>query len=143
MMTLGYRARLTPWITLLLLVLLGLVASACNLTSGDGEEKKATATSGTPVGEAGISTVIVQAPDDGAHVLLGSDVLIYAVASDAVGVTRVELIQGETVVAAQASPNLDTGDTEFQVLLRWRPNAPGEQTLTIVPWRGDVRGTPA
>ncbi len=86
--------------------------------------------------------MIIQAPDEGAHVLLGTDVLIYAVASDTVGVTRVELIQDETVVAAQASPNLDTGDSEFQVLLRWRPGAPGEQTLTIVPWRGDVRGTP-
>ncbi|MCZ7538514.1 MAG: SH3 domain-containing protein [Anaerolineae bacterium] len=143
MMTLGHRARLTRWIPLFLLVLLSLIASACNLSSGDDDGKKATATSGTPVSEAGIPTVMIQAPDDGAHVLLGSDVLIYAVASDAVGVTRVELIQGETVVAAQASPNLDTGDSEFQVLLRWRPNAPGEQTLTIVPWRGDVRGTPA
>ena len=126
-MTLGYRARLTPWIALLLLVLLGLIASACNLSSGKGEEKKATATSGTPISEAGIPTVIIQAPDSGAHVLLGTDVLIYAVASDAVGVTRVELIQGETVVAAQASPNLDKGDAEFQVLLRWRPNAPASK----------------
>ncbi|MEB2287645.1 MAG: SH3 domain-containing protein, partial [Anaerolineae bacterium] len=143
MMTLGYRVRLTRWTPLFLLVLLGLIASGCTLSSGDDDEKKATATSGTPVAQAGIPVVIIQAPDEGAHVLLGTDVLIYAVASDTVGVTRVELIQDETVVAAQASPNLDTGDSEFQVLLRWRPGAPGEQTLTIVPWRGDVRGTPA
>jgi uncharacterized protein YraI len=141
-MTLGYRARLTSWMSLALLLTLALIASACNLVRDD-EDRPATAVTGTPISAADVPTVIVQAPDDGAHVLLGTDVLIYATASDLIGVTRVELIQGETVVASQASPTLDTGDTEFQVLLRWRPNAPGEQILTIIPWRGDVRGVEA
>ncbi|MGQ9851266.1 MAG: SH3 domain-containing protein, partial [Aggregatilineaceae bacterium] len=135
----GTRARFPSRWYLSLLILLLLVISACNLTS---KEKGKPSETGTPVG-GGLPAVVIQAPEDGAQVLINNDVLIYALASDTVGVTRVELLANNTVVAAQASPALDTGETQFQVLLRWHPNTPGEQTLTLVPWRGDVRGVPA
>ncbi|GIV81785.1 MAG: hypothetical protein KatS3mg051_1139 [Anaerolineae bacterium] len=137
-MTTGKRVLSLPgWWTLV--VLMWLAISACTLTT---EEKAKQPETGTPVaGE--LPTVVIQAPEDGAQVALNSDVLIYALASDSVGVTRVELLVDDAVVAAQASPALETGETMFQVLLRWRPNTPGEKTLTVVPWRGDVRGVPA
>jgi len=142
-MTQGTRAHLRGWPLILPLLLLLGAALACNLTREGDDKGKKQETPTTSVSEATQPSVIIQAPDDGAQVLLGTDVLIYAIASDIIGVTRVELIQNGTVVASQASPNLETGDTEFQVLIRWRPTAVGEQTLEIVPWRGNVRGTPA
>ncbi len=137
----GTRARRFGWPLALPLILLLAAALACNLTTGD-EEDEATTTA-TAVGAAGAPTVTILAPDDGAEVLLGTEVLVYALASDPVGVTRVELVAGETVIAAQASPDLETGETEFRVLLRWMPGTTGQQTLDVVPWRGDQRGTPA
>ncbi len=133
----GKRAPSLLYQGLLVLLVLGVI-SACTLT----REEKGKQPTGTPVGGA-LPTVVIQAPEEGAQVLLNSDVLIYALASDSIGVTRVELLVDDAVVAAQASPALETGETMFQVLLRWRPNAPGEKTLTVVPWRGDVRGIPA
>jgi uncharacterized protein YraI len=139
-MAAGRRARQAAWPVLVSLVMLAIVALACNL-SGGGDEKEAA--KGTQVGGANLPSVVVQAPDNGAQVLVNTDVLIYAVATDTAGVTRVELSVNNQVIAAQASPNLDGGDTEFQVLLKWRPLNVGEQTLEIVPWRGDLAGKPA
>ncbi|HML22227.1 MAG TPA: Ig-like domain-containing protein [Aggregatilinea sp.] len=110
-------------------------ALACNLTGNDEESDQ-----GTPVGGDGRPGAIIQAPDNGAQVLVNSDVLIYAVGTDPVGVTRVELIANDTVIASQASPQLETGEKEFEVLFRWQPKNLGAQQLTVLPWRGDVRG---
>ena len=125
------------WRVWLPVVLVVSAALACNLASGSETKKEA-----TKISETGLPSVVIQAPENGAQVLQGTDVLIYAVATDTVGVTRVELLVDGFVVASQASPNLQ-GDTEFQVLLRWRPVTAGEHTLEVVPWRGDVRGSSA
>ncbi len=119
-------------------VLLVSAALACNLITGSETKKEA-----TKIAKSSLPGVVIQAPEDGAQVLQNTDVLIYAIATDAVGVTRIEMFADGFVVASQASPNLEQGDTEFQVLLRWRPVAAGDHKLEVVPWRGDLRGTPA
>ncbi|MBI5958379.1 MAG: SH3 domain-containing protein [Chloroflexi bacterium] len=134
-----FQARRMSWRVLLPLVMLVILALACNLTTGDEDKKDQ---KGTPVSGAGQPSVVVQAPQDGAQVLINGDVLVYAVASDSAGVTRVELVVNNFVVASQASPSLDTGDKEFRVLLKWRPVTAGPQAFQVVPWRGSVRGTP-
>ncbi len=136
-MTSGTRPHSNLRLALLPLLFLLAAALACNLTGNDEESDQ-----GTPVGGDGRPGAIVQAPDNGSQVLINSDVLIYAVATDPVGVTRVELIVDDTVIASQASPQLETGEKEFEVLFRWQPKNLGPEQLTILPWRGDVRGDP-
>ncbi|HVO68748.1 MAG TPA: Ig-like domain-containing protein, partial [Aggregatilineaceae bacterium] len=132
----GKRARRIPWPVAVPVVLLVMAALACNLTT------KKRAAPGTPV-SAALPSVVIQAPENGAQVLVNTDVLVYAVATDTIGVTRIELLVNNFVVASQASPNLDTGDTSLQVLLTWRPVSTGEQVLQVVPWRSTVQGQPA
>ncbi|MBN1203190.1 MAG: SH3 domain-containing protein, partial [Anaerolineae bacterium] len=141
-MSSGKRARLA-WAAMLLILTLAvlvLLLPACNLDGGGDEDKEPAE---TEVSEAGKPTVVIQAPENNAEVLIDTDVLVFAVASDDVGVTRVELLVNNFVVASQASPTLETGDTELQVLLKWRPASAGTQTLEVVPWRGDLRGESA
>ena len=139
-MTPGRRTHRAAWAVLLSILSMAAAALACNLTTGGDEDQAAT---GTQIAGAQLPSVIIQAPNDGAQVLVNSDVLIYAVATDAQGVTRIELVENGFVLASQASPDLESGETEFQVLLRWQPNTVGEHTLEVIPWRGDVRGEPA
>jgi uncharacterized protein YraI len=130
------RDRRGFWLVLLAMLTLVAAALACNLSGGDDEEDG----EGTPIAGSGLPSVEVQAPDDGAQVLRDSDVLIYAIARDSEGVTRVELMVNGFVVASQASPEVEQGEREFEVLLRWRPTTVGAQQVEIIPWRGSVRG---
>ena len=138
-MTSSTRRTLILGPVTLVAVLLLLAALACNLTTG---EKKQGAQP-TAISQGGKPVVVVQAPDNDAQVLLDADVLIYAIATDTVGVTRVELLENGFVVGSQASPSLELGDKQFQVLLTWRPLTVGEHTVEIVPWRGSVEGQSA
>src|SRR5690606_1918881 len=69
-----------------------------------------------------------------------SDVLIYAVARDSQGVTRVELMVNGFVVASQASPEVDQGERELEALLRSRPTTVGAHQVEVILWRGSARG---
>ncbi len=136
----GKRTQRAAWAVLLPVLFMIAAALACNLSTSDDEDQAAT---GTQLAAAQQPSVVIQAPDDGAQVLINTDVLIYAVATDPQGITRVELVENDSVLASQASPDLESGETEFQVLLRWQPNTAGEHTLEVIPWRGDVRGESA
>ncbi len=133
------RDRRGVWLALLAGLMLALAAIACNLSGGDEDEEE----EGTPIAGSGLPAVEVQAPENGAQVLRDTDVLIYAVARDAEGVTRVELAVNGFVVASQASPEIEQGEKEFEVLLRWRPTVVGQQQIEVIPWRGSVRGESA
>ncbi|MCC6798478.1 MAG: SH3 domain-containing protein, partial [Anaerolineae bacterium] len=132
------RDRRGVWLALLAGLMLVLAAIACNLSGGDEDDEQ-----GTPIAGSGLPSVEVQAPDDSAQVLRDTDVLVYAVARDAEGVTRVELTVNGFVVASQASPEIEQGEKEFEVLLRWRPTVVGQQQIEVIPWRGSVRGESA
>ncbi len=139
-MTSSTRRTLILGPVTLVVVLLLLAALACNLSTG---KQKQPGAQPTPISQGGKPAVVIQAPDDNAEVLLDTDVLIYAIATDVIGVTRVELLENGFVVGSQASPNLDAGDRQFQVLLTWRPLTVGEHTLEIVPYRSTIQGQSA
>lgn len=130
----GMRVKRAVWPVFVLSLLL-MAALACNLTGGDKKQKATKSAVG------GAPSAVINAPDNNAQVLRDNDVRIFANASDAQGVTHVELLADNFVVASQASPNQATGgDKEFEVLFRWRPTTTGPHTLEVVPWRGTVRG---
>jgi serine/threonine-protein kinase len=84
-------------------------------------------------------TVAVTAPANGTQIDLGDAVTIQFTASDARGVTRVELRRFDVVLTAISGNNQAT----FQGSFDYTPDSTGAHTLEVVPWSGDIRGDPA
>ncbi|HEX3052683.1 MAG TPA: thrombospondin type 3 repeat-containing protein [Aggregatilineaceae bacterium] len=131
----GKRAA---WLVPLLLLIMAAVA--CNLSGGDDDEKDKPQP--TKVGGTSIPTIVIEAPQTGAQVLRDTDVLIYAVATDQQGVTRIEMKVNGQIVDARPSPT-SGGDKEFRALFRWKFATAGDQTVEVIPYRNTVAGTPA
>lgn len=104
----------TTLVLLLCATLLGL--SAC---SGGGAAAPATK-----------PTVQILAPAYGASVMEGDVVSVQAVASDAGGITRVELYVDGQLANTKLSPNAQ-GDALFNATLEWLASKPGAHTLGV------------
>lgn len=79
---------------------------------------------------AGVPTVEIKAPHIGSQVRVGEEVIVEAVASDANGVTRVELLVNGQLVTAVKSPD-SRGQTPFSVKLPWTPSKQGSHALEV------------
>lgn len=127
------RARLA-------LLLLVLPTAACNLTTERPRPTSlpplvATASASKPV-------VTISAPLDGAEVVVGTDILIRGQASDAQGVTRVQLVANDRIVRV-VSAETPGGDRNMPVTLDYRPVVTGPLKLEVIAWRGSVSGEAA
>ena len=122
------------------LLLIVLLTSACNIST-----ERPQATSLPPaLGTASASrpVVTITTPMDGTEVVVGTDILIKGLASDAQGVTRVQLIANDRIVRTVSS-EASSGQRSMEVTLDYRPVVTGTLNLEVVAWRGSVPGDPA
>lgn len=75
-----------------------------------------------------LPVVAIMSPTSGARFTLGQEILVQASASDAAGVTRLELWANGVLLGGEDSPSpLST----FGATIRWVPSAPGQYTLEV------------
>ncbi len=122
------------------LLLIALLASACNLTTERPQPTPlppavATASASKP-------EVTISAPLDGAEVVVGTDILIRGQARDTQGVTRVQLVANDRIVRTVSSES-PAGVRSMPVTLDYRPVVTGKLELEVVAWRGNVAGEPS
>ncbi len=123
----------------LALLLFALMAGACNLTS---ERPQATPLPpAVATASASKPEVKISAPVDGAEVVVGTDILIRGQASDAQGVTRVQLVANDRIVRTVSSES-PSGNRNMPITLDYRPVVTGKLELEVVAWRGNVAGEP-
>jgi hypothetical protein len=85
-------------------------------------------------------TIEVLSPGDFATVQLGENVDVVSTATDAKGVTRVELYVGEDLYRTDGSPTPE-GETAWTLTQTWMTTAPGHYTLTVVAYNVDGVGS--
>lgn len=124
------------------LVCLSLCAAAlaCNLLSAPELAPTPTLTAAPLLDDGSRPQVLIESPPNGAQVIVGEQVIIRVRAIDSVGITRVELREGERVVAIQPSPD---PIREFQALLPYIARQSGALTLSVIVYRRGVASAPA
>ena len=115
------------------------VLAACNLSSEpDDLQPLVTATGVT----SGRPTVTITSPANGSEVVLNSQVLISASATDPVGVQRVQLIANGQIVKTVSS-EAPSGDTTMSAVLDYTPRSEGTINLQVIAYRGAIASQPA
>jgi hypothetical protein len=124
---------------LLFLAVLVLALSACNLTNDDPDDIQTIVTATTSVG--GRPSVTILSPEEGDEVVVNTQVLVRAQATDPGGVQRVQLLANGQIVktVSSESPN---GDASLEVVLDYTPRATGEVSLAVIAYRGAVPSDP-
>lgn len=113
------------------------VLSACNLSSTGPQAAP------TPTGAAsGKPVVTILSPQDGAEVVVDTQILVSVNATDAVGVTRVQLLADDQIVKTVSSET-PGGDPNLNVLLDYTPKDTGSLTLQVIAYRGAIASDPA
>lgn len=111
----------------------------CNLTSG--QSVPSTAIPTVTVDESVLPTVKIDSPTEGSQAEQGSPLLVSAVATDAVGVTRVQLLANNQLVKTVSSESAN-GDPEMAVVLDYIPRLTGNVELRVVAFRGTIASEP-
>ena len=124
----------------ILFLMMVIALSACNLSRGQPSAQVPTATSG-PIGS-GKPEVTISSPADGDEIVVGTDLLVSANATDSVGITRVQLIANNQIVKTVSS-EAATGDQSMNVLLDYKPSTAGNVKLEVIAYRGAVASDPA
>lgn len=124
------------WFGCALLLILAFALGACNLTSeGAAVATPTSSSSGQPV-------VTIVSPSDGSEVVVDTQVLISASASDTVGITRVQLFADGQIVKTVPSESTG-GDLNLNVLLDYTPTQTGSVALQVIAYRGSIPSQPA
>ena len=123
-----------------LLLLVGLLLSACNLgnTPTPTEERLVT---NTPE-STGKPAVTIISPDTGDSYEVGDQILVSVEATDAVGVTRLQMFANGQIVKNVSSESL-AGERQFDAVLDYMPRTTGEVTLRVLAFRGALASDPA
>ena len=117
-----------------LVVVFAAIAAACTSIA------PAAAPSPTTVAVAGLPTVSVSSPANGAIIPLGALTPVVASATDTSGVSRIDLAVNGVVVDSYATP-ASVGQPTVAAELHWTPSAAGAHALSVVAYRPD--GTPS
>ncbi len=116
------------------------VLAACNLGSDDpGDEDQPTV---EPIDSGTRPTVTILSPEDDSEVVVEETVLISASASDAIGITQVQLYANGDLVRTVSS-EAATGDRQKNVLLDYLPRTTGQIVIEVIARRGTVSSDPA
>lgn len=127
--------RFTRFLVMLLLFAVG----GCNLSS----QPPTAEPLDVPTADAGGRPVVtIASPSDGAEVTVGTQVFVTATATDAVGVTRMQLIANNQIVKTVSSESA-SGQRNFQVILDYTPRQQGDVNLQVVAYRGAIASDPA
>jgi hypothetical protein len=122
----------------IVIVFVALLLGACNLSSsGDREQSLATPTLVT----GGRPTVQILAPQDGDEFVVDEDILVSVNATDAAGVTRVQLLADGQIIKTVSSES-PTGDQVFSALLDYTPTEEGDVTLQVIAYRAAIASDP-
>jgi uncharacterized protein YgiM (DUF1202 family) len=119
-------------------LLLILLLSACNLTSPE-EEIPTPTTRPSDVG--GKPAVVINSPVDGTASPVNREILVSATATDAVGVTRMQLLANGNIVKTVTSETV-AGQTTFNAVLNYTPTQTGDVVLRVVAFRGAIISDP-
>lgn len=123
----------------LVLILIVAAVGGCNLSSqpptSEPIEVPTTESGGRP-------TVTITSPADGTQVTSGTQVFVTASATDAVGVTRMQLLANNQIVKTISSEST-SGQRNFEVILDYTPRQEGEVNLQVVAYRGAIASNPA
>ncbi|MCC6891789.1 MAG: SH3 domain-containing protein [Anaerolineae bacterium] len=123
----------------LVLILIVLAVGGCNLSS----QPPTSEPIDVPTSQAGgRPTVTITSPADGAEVMSGTQVFVTAAATDAVGVTRMQLLANNQIVKTISSES-PAGQRNFEVILDYTPRQEGEVNLQVVAYRGAIASDPA
>jgi uncharacterized protein YraI len=122
------------------LLLVGLLLTACNLgeTVTPTEE---TIVTDTPQAT-GRPEVTIISPDTGDSYEVGDQVLVSVEATDAVGVTRLQMFANGQIVKNVSSESL-AGERQFDAVLDYMPRTTGQVTLRVLAFRGALASDPA
>jgi len=120
-------------------IALALLLAACNLQGRAPDAGQARATV-QPTGPPGIQ---IASPSGGDEFVIGEEILVSVLASDSIGVNRVQLFVDNQIVRTVSSESLQ-GDLALQAILNYRPQRRdlGTITLRAVAYRGAVVSPP-
>ncbi|MYD09017.1 MAG: SH3 domain-containing protein [Chloroflexi bacterium] len=118
---------------------LALLLAACNLQGRAPDASRARATR-TPTGPPAIQ---IASPKGGDEFVIGEEILVSVLASDSIGVNRVQLFVDNQIVRTVSSESLQ-GDLALQAILNYRPQRRdlGAISLRAVAYRGAVVSEP-
>ncbi|MCS6835684.1 MAG: Ig-like domain-containing protein [Anaerolineae bacterium] len=122
-----------------LLAWLAALGMACNL--GAPAPTPVPPTSTAPA-SASRPSVIIQSPANGAQFPVNQTIPLSVVASDDVGVTRVQLFVNDVLVRTVTSQNIN-GDRTLSAVLDFVPRVSGDQIVRVLAYRGAVASDPA
>lgn len=128
-----------PLVLMALLCALALTLTACNL--GNVPESPEPLLTDTPV-PASKPTVRINSPADGAEVVVDEEVLISVTATDAVGVTNLQLFANGQIVRTISSEDA-LGDPQLSAVLDYTPRATGTVNLRVLAFRNATASDPA
>jgi hypothetical protein len=122
----------------LLILIMMMGVSACNLSSSGGGQAAPTATGGA----SGVPVVTILSPPNNSEVLVNQQLLVSANANDSVGVTRVQLFANGQI-AKTVSSETPGGDPNLNVILDFTPTTVGALNLQVIAFRGSIQSQPA
>lgn len=114
------------------------ILSACNLSTEPPVQQIPTATgavSARPV-------VVINSPENGSEHPVDQQILVSAIATDSVGVTRVQLLANGRIVKTISSES-PTGSQTLNALLDYTPRETGTLNLSVVAFRSSIASDPA
>jgi hypothetical protein len=123
----------------LLLLLIPVLVAGCNLGSSERETEEPLPT--LPA-DSGQPQVLIVSPQNGDTFDVDEQILVNVQATDAVGVTRVQLFADGQIVKTISSESLN-GETQFSGVLDFTPRIEGEYTLRVLAFRGAIASSPA
>jgi uncharacterized protein YraI len=80
--------------------------------------------------------VVISAPAAGSQATVGQTLQVQSLATDSVGVTRVDLQVDGVVVRSDTSPD-PNGQKSLALLQNWAPTQLGQHTITLIAYRAD------
>jgi SH3 domain-containing protein/CARDB protein/Big-like domain-containing protein len=122
----------------MLVLALPVLLSACNLSGNP--QAETIQTSAPPANSK--PAVAITSPADGSQVVVNTQVLVSANATDSVGVQRVQLLANGQIVKTVSSQS-PSGDTNMNVLLDYTPRTAGTVNLQVIAYRGGLASDPA
>lgn len=84
----------------------------------------------------------ITSPENGDEVVVGSQIFVTARATDAVGVTRVQLLANSQIVKTVSSES-PSGQRSAEFLLDYTPRQAGQVDLQVVAYRNAIASDPA
>jgi hypothetical protein len=123
-----------------ILLLVGLLLAGCNLGQTVTPTEEIIVTD-TPEAT-GKPDVTIISPDTGDSYEVGDQVLVSVEATDAVGVTRLQMFANGQIVKNVSSQSL-AGERQFDAVLDYAPRTTGQVTLRVLAFRGALASDPA